>query len=198
MRAEDIILRVRTRLRDSNFESLRFSDNELLDYLLSAQNDLIFAFNLNLETLHFELSSAESFKLPSNLLNLLCVRLNGVDIPLKSYSFLLKTPHSGLCVYQKSGNLYAFNTKVSGKLSVVANFGEESLDLEDTLLLPVLFADAATYGTIKRALQVETNEANLQRVAFYENIYKQELQTLRAKLNAQRERKNIKTPTIKV
>ena len=76
MQISDILLRVRTRLRDIKFDSLRFSDNELLDYATSAQNDLIFEFNANLQEIVRTLNNEDTFILPHNVLSIIAIFLN--------------------------------------------------------------------------------------------------------------------------
>lgn len=197
MQIADILLRVRTRLRDIKFDSLRFSDNELLDYATSAQNDLIFEFNANLQEIVRTLNNEDTFILPHNVLSIIAIFLNNTQIPLKAYPLILNND-SSIAIFQKSSNIYQFTQKVSGNVRVVANFAGGNLTLDSKCVLNALFADAMVYGIMQRALQVETNEANLQRIGFYTNAYLQEIQKLRAKLNAQRENKHFITPFIKV
>ncbi|MDY2585465.1 hypothetical protein [Helicobacter sp.] len=197
MQIADILLRVRARLRDIKFTDLRFSDNELLDYATSAQNDLIFAFNANLQDIEFNLQDSDIFVLPHNVLNIIAIFLNNTQIPLKAYPIALNMD-SNIAVFQKSSNVYQCTKKVTGKIKVIANFAAELLGIDSKCVLNTLFADALVYGIMQRALQVETNEANLQRTQFYANAYQQEIQKLRAKLNAQRERKHLMTPYVKV
>ena len=94
MQISDILLRVRTRLRDIKFDSLRFSDNELLDYATSAQDDLIFTFNANLHDVEFELQDSDIFVLPHSVLNIIAIFINGKEIPLKAYPIVLSTDSS--------------------------------------------------------------------------------------------------------
>ena len=197
MQIADILLRVRTRLRDIKFDSLRFSDNELLDYATSAQDDLIFTFNANLHDVEFELQDSDIFVLPHSVLNIIAIFLNGNQIPLKAYPLILNND-SSIAIFQKSSNIYQFTQKLSGNVRVIANFAGENLTIDSKCVLNALFADAMVYGIMQRALQVETNEANLQRIGFYANAYQQEIQKLRTKLNAQRESKHFITPFIKV
>ena len=197
MQIADILLRVRARLRDIKFTDLRFSDNELLDYATSAQNDLIFAFNANLQDIEFNLQDSDIFVLPHNVLNIIAIFLNNTQIPLKAYPIALNMD-SNIAVFQKSSNVYQCTQRFSGKVRVIANFAGNPLSMDSQCVLNALFADALVYGIMQRALQVETNEANLQRAAFYANAYSQEVSKLRSKLNAQRETKPLITPYIKV
>ena len=197
MQIADILLRVRARLRDTKFADLRFSDNELLDYATSVQDDLIFTFNANLHDVEFNLQDSDTFVLPHSVLNIIAIVINGKEIPLKAYPIVLSTD-SSIAVFQKSSNVYQCTQRFSGKVRVIANFAGNPLSMDSQCVLNALFADALVYGIMQRALQVETNEANLQRAAFYANAYSQEVLKLRSKLNAQRERKHLITPYIKV
>ena len=85
MQIADILLRVRTRLRDTKFADLRFSDNELLDYATSVQDDLIFTFNANLHDMEFHLQDSDTFVLPHSVLNIIAIFINGKET--QDYTF---------------------------------------------------------------------------------------------------------------
>ena len=115
MQISDILLRVRTRLRDIKFDSLRFSDNELLDYATSAQNDLIFEFNANLQEIVRTLNNENTFILPHNVLSIIAIFLNNTQIPLKAYPLILNND-SSIAIFQKSSNSYRNFPKNQGNI----------------------------------------------------------------------------------
>ena len=67
MKVLDVLLLLRSRLRDENYNELRFSNNELIDYLEQMQNKVISEFGLNLQEFVFDVGQVE-LELPSECL----------------------------------------------------------------------------------------------------------------------------------
>ncbi|WP_298060570.1 hypothetical protein [uncultured Helicobacter sp.] len=88
MTALQVILSVRSRLRDEDRNRLRFSDSELLLNLEIAQNALILEFDSNI--LEFKFNAAQQpFRFHKRILGIHKVLLGGRQIPNKPQSFAL-------------------------------------------------------------------------------------------------------------
>lgn len=196
MLCPDLILRIRSRLRDNDFKDLHFSDNEILDALEEAQNELVFLFDSNIKCLKLEVKGGVAL-LPKNVLSILSVSYSGNQIPIKTYSQVILKPTQELCLYQKSPLIYAFNHPICGEASLYANI-EVRQSPKGEMFLPNVFNNALIFKTLSSLLQTETNANNLERVGVYANLYKEELNNLRSKIGRQRERKQYQTPFIKV
>ena len=59
MKVYDVLLLLRSRLRDENYNELRFSNNEFIDYLEQMQNKIISEFGLNLQEFVFDVCQVE-------------------------------------------------------------------------------------------------------------------------------------------
>lgn len=194
MQTYEVIQRIRIRLNDVS-QNPKFSDTELLEYLNAAQNEILFIFNLNIRTLEFD--AVQTFSLKDPLLAVIGIQLNEQNIPLKPPTHITKQG-ADIFVFQKNPTTYSFSKKVQGIVRFTGNFAKHSLQMQDEMLLNILFLDALTYGVMIRALQVSSNEANLQRIALYQKMYEYEIKGLKQKITAQTQTKNTITPHIKV
>jgi|GEM_PF-6872336 len=175
MTALQVILSVRSRLRDEDRNRLRFSDSELLLNLEIAQNALILEFDSNI--LEFKFNAAQQpFRFHKRILGIHKVLLGGKEIPNKPQAYAL---HSNANFFYLTNTKEARLSKESfGELRVFANCGEVILDTQDTLFLDELYFNALVLGVLKQMILIETGEDNLQKVAPYNSLYNQEIARL--------------------
>lgn len=88
MTALQVILSVRSRLRDEDRNRLRFSDSELLLNLEIAQNALILEFDSNILEFKFN-ATQQPFRFHKRILGIHKVLLGGKEIPNKPQAYAL-------------------------------------------------------------------------------------------------------------
>ncbi len=196
IKATDLITSIRTRLRDEN-EPFRFSEFEIIDCLNQVYNDLNYQFKLNICKFEKEINpkdnvltlskmalSFESAFLNEKALNLKAFNENSKDLIISAYSNF-----QSFAILPKE--------KANGRLKIYANL---AFNIEkDSILQSADFLKMALiYGVLSLLFQIETNETNLQRVGFYENLYKKECDRLRAIISSIYEKRSFLSPCILV
>ncbi len=182
MQVQQVLLSLRSKLRDKDFNGLKHSDNELLDLILVTQNMLILQFDYNVREFVFTLENDDRVFLNKEILGLKKVELNTKELPIKPQDLALiyKEP---LCAFLRGARIVELNQQVSGSLKVLANCGEEAIDKEGDLTLDFMFFNALVLGVLKRIILTETGIDNLEKVTPYEQLYKNECAMLTKLLN---------------
>lgn len=180
MTANNVLLSIRSRLRDEERRALRFSDEELRIYLELAQNELILEFDCNVKKVRFSCEKSP-FRFLNRVLCIYKVTHNNTEIKNLPRPFALK--QKDLCFTLLNEQEGELNFKSSGEIEVLCNMGVRILELDDEMFLDEMFFNALVLGVLKRMLLVETSEENLQKYAPYERFYLQEIAKLTLLLN---------------
>ncbi len=177
--ASDVLLRLRSRLKDANYSDLRFSDAELLDNINSIATALILEFKLN-RTQKFKTLSKTSPELrAAHLIGILEARFN--NILLKE-----RTPDKS---YQGNLRLYVQDETLSvapfkeGTLSIIYLAFEPLREVSQTYPLPSLAMDALIYGALSNMLEIPTDDQNYNKIGFYKNLFREAKNQLALYLN---------------
>ena len=187
MQANDVILKVRDRLRDNDhLNGLKFSDESIMDALNDTGRDITRDLNINITHLSKHLSQAEpSLSLPKN--KIICkihkVIFNGKDIT-HNHGFNLLSHDNRATFYNPAPFVYSIMPFNDGTLEMYVSLWNRIRDKGDFISSDEYTSDLLTYGVLMRLFQIENHENNLQRVNFYAQSYKAELQTARAHLQA--------------
>ena len=196
MKVLDVLLLLRSRLRDENYNELRFSNNELIDYLEQMQNKVISEFGLNLQEFVFDVGQVE-LELPSECLYFYLAKCGKSKIPLKTYQEYLENENE-LCIYARSLVKYCLRLKVGQKVKVYLALSCKLSDENDDLSIESVFVNYLVLKVMKNILLTETNLNNLQKIELYDALIKQERNDLIALLNRAREKRSFVTKYIKV
>lgn len=196
MKVLDVLLLLRSRLRDENYNELRFSNNELIDYLEQMQNKVISEFGLNLQEFVFDVGQVE-LELPSECLYFYLAKCGKNKIPLKTYQEYLENENE-LCIYARSLVKYCLSLKVGQKVKVYLALSCKLSDENDDLSIESVFVNYLVLKVMKNILLTETNLNNLQKIELYDALIKQERNDLIALLNRAREKRSFVTKYIKV
>ncbi len=181
-----VILSVRSRLRDEQRGRLRFSDEELKLNLEIAQNALILEFDSNILEFKFDAKN-QPFRFHKTILGIHKVLLNGKTIQNKPQTYALHSQENFF--YLINSKEARLSKECEGELVVFANCSEGIFDLESELYLNELYFNALVLGVLKQMILVETSEENLSKIAPYESLYLKEiarLYTLTNKSNTSR------------
>lgn len=184
----DIILRVRSRLRDTNYlakDGVRFSDSEIIDALNDTAHTIVKSLKINISQAAQILSKGkQTLRLSQTPCAIIKATYNGAPLPIKPHSQIIQTPLSPLTLYPISPKEYALSpSKSDGIIEIWASFCPRVKSANDEIALDSSFAQLLTYGILERLFQIETNENNLQRVKFYEAQYQKELRNIKDLLN---------------
>lgn len=195
MKAKTALNHLRSKLRDIDINNARFSNAELLSALENSQNKIITEFENNI--CHFTFRDNERLILPFVSLGLMSAKLNGKALKYKPLTTILQTP-KGLYLYSLNPREYKLTQDYSGVLELFVNSAEVLESEEDELFLDKMFLNALLYQSLAFILQIETTPNSLNKVVFFDDLYKKECGFLRSLTNKQRERGTILTPFIKV
>lgn len=195
MTALNVILSIRSRLRDEDRLRLRFSDEELRVYLEIAQNALILEFDSNIQLFTFSAES-QPYEFYNRVLAIVKVLLNGTQLPNRPQTYALQEANARY-FYLTSPTQARLSVESSGELKVYANLAVRIPSLQSELFLDEMFFNALVLGVLKQMVLVETSEDNLQKTAPYENFYKQEIARLYTLANKSQSNKIHYTKFIK-
>ncbi len=180
MNAHEVIMILRSLLRDDDRENLRFSDGECLDKISHAQNEYISEFRENIHTLTY--TPKEQMRLP-RLAYIFECKLDGKPLAFKHISSALKNPYPTL--YHAGGDRYVIhNFKGGEELRITASVFEPLLTSpSDELALGFEFAKALALRAYCDMLLVQTSPHNPQIYGFYKEALREEKQKIRALKN---------------
>ncbi|EAJ4318102.1 hypothetical protein DK613_06910 [Campylobacter upsaliensis] len=189
---KDLITKIRTRLRDESEGEFRFRDSELLDALNSAYLDLNYQFKLNIKKYTKQVSPEDNVLQTSKMfLSFEKAYLNNAPLSFKAYDEKAKSLQiSSFSDFQSL--IILPKTAANGTLEVFVN---ESVKLEKESVLSSgdFLENALIFSVLISIFQIESNESNLQRVGFYENLYKKETDRLRALISGTKEARSFQT-----
>lgn len=197
MKVYDVLLLLRARLRDVDYNDLRFSDNELIDYLRHEQNKVISEFGLNIQEFVFRKGEVE-INLPSECLCFKLAKCGEKKLPLVTYQEFLENSNRDLCVYAKNLKTYCLNKEAPREVKIYLSLSSHILEEKDDLSLENIFVNYLVLKVIKNLLLTETNTNNLQKIELYEALIRQDRNELIAILNRGREKRNFITKYIKI
>lgn len=189
---KELISKIRVRLRDESEGEFRFKDSEILDALNSAYLDLNYQFKLNVKKYTKTISPEDNILQTDKMfLSFEKGYLNNTPLNFKAYDEKAKLLQiSSFSDFQSLIILPA--RSANGTLEVFVN---ESVKLEmDSILKSGDFLEnALIFSVLISIFQIESNESNLQRVGFYENLYKKECDRLRALISSAKEARSFQT-----
>ncbi len=177
---QTILLQLRSRLRDTDYERLSFNDTELGDVILQAQSKIIYELCTNIGHFRQELGERDStLELEAPVLEIIHAKFNDKACDLKSYTQALKHPPKAPTLIALNPRAYTIAPFTSGVLEIWANTDTN----EREVILDPLYHRALVLGALVIVLEIETNASNLDRVGFYTKLYEKECDKLRAILD---------------
>ena len=185
--------KIRARLRDDDADGgFRFSEIEILDALNSAYLDLNHLFKLNVKKYEKRVSPEDSILHADRMfLSVERAFLNGAPLALRPFNEKAKSAQ--ISSFSDFQSLIVLPKHcAAGLLEVYVN---ESVKLESSSVLKSgdFLEGALIFSVLINLFQTESNEANLQRVSFYERLYEKECNRLRALIANTREARSFQT-----
>lgn len=186
------IEKVRTRLRDDDSENYRFGDVLLLDALNNAYLDLNYKFKLNVKKYTKQISQQDNILRTAKMfLSFEKAFLNGKNLPIQPFND--KAESLQISTFSDFQSLIVLpSASANGNLEVYVNEALK-LELDDLLDSGDFLENALIFSSLISIFQIESNEANLQRVNFYEQLYKRECDRLRGLISGTREARSFIT-----
>lgn len=188
MKANEVLLRVRSRLRDNNFtskEGVKFNDAELIDALNDTALKIVKALKINIrQAAQILTPSKQTLFLQKTPCAIIKATYNGAQIPISTQASIITNPPKNTTLYPISPRQYALApSKAEGIIEIWASFFAPIKNADDELELDDSFCQLLVYGVLERIFQIETNENNLQRVKFYASEFARELANISDLLN---------------
>lgn len=184
MKLQDFLQRLQRRLRDDGVNSNKYDELELIASINQEQNIIISDFELNVNYFKKEITEQNNtLQLPKITLKIIHAKLNGQTIPLKNYKYMIENtnPETHLMTFSNMQTLGIYpKEKANGLLEVWSNICVFCDNLEEELFLNDLFVNLLLYGCLKNILQSENSETSLQKMQFYEVLYKNENSRLKS------------------
>lgn len=175
---QEIIIKIRARLKDENYDDLRFSDTEIIDGINAITRTLISSLKLNKTQKSQNLTFEHRFLKIPHLLYIQSAKLDKI-ILVERTDIDKDAGFSELLITDEGLSVTPFK---EGVLSVV--YGEyENLGEEDYLPLPEIALDCVVYGTLCLMLEINTQDENYNKIGFFKSLYKESQNILIAYLN---------------
>lgn len=182
MRVEDFIKRVRVRLKDEGAYK-RYSDDEILAVLNQEQNIIIYEFDMNVNYFSKEVNEEDNtLSLPKVMLKVVHSKLDNKALKLKNFKEHITNADTSLHLISYA-NMQVVGVvpkqRARGLLELWTNLCVFHNDLNEELFANDLFVNLLLYGCLRTLLQAENSQASLQKLAYYEALYKKELASLK-------------------
>ncbi|CAM3303823.1 hypothetical protein [Helicobacter labetoulli] len=180
MIVEDILVKIRSRLKDEDYNDLRFSDDEIIDNLNNALSYLIGTYDFNLQTKITELNPThKDIKIPS-LLKIKKAYFN--NKVLNTRTNIQKSPTEPLSLFIHN-ELISVTPFKEGELKLIYNEFVPLKSPEEKIDLPFFVAYFLVYGTLCNILEVNTQDENYNKIGFFLNLKKTEENNIVAAMN---------------
>lgn len=180
MIVEDILVKIRSRLKDEDYNDLRFSDDELIDNLNNALMYLIGTYDFNLQTKSYELTqSHKNIKIPY-LLKMKKAYFN--NKLLNTRTNISKHSSEPLSLFIQGENISITPFK-EGELKLVYNEFIPVKSPDDEIELPFFTASFLLYSTLCNILEVNTQDENYNKIGFFSQLKKTEENNVVAGIN---------------
>lgn len=182
MLIKDFIQRIRVRLKDTGSYK-RYSDDELMDTINQEQNIIIYEFDMNVGHFTKQISPDDNaLSLPKVMLKVVHSKLDNTNLSLRNYKEHLQNPQSSVHLMSFS-NMQTVavvpKDKANGNLELWANLCVFHKELDESLFVNDLFVSLLLYGCLRTILQAENSEVSLQKLAYYESMYKKEMASIK-------------------
>ncbi|KAA6228840.1 hypothetical protein FMM55_00700 [Campylobacter sp. LR196d] len=175
MIVNDLLLQLRLRLRDEDFDNFRFSNSFLIETLSLWQNKLLLSFDLNIISQKQNLSEKIDFlKLKFEPLKIIVAKFNNINIKLLPLSTALKRKDNIRVLTQIKHNIYKIMPFSQGLLELFYIPKQSLINEESELIIDDSFKNALIYGVLSDVLQIETSNNNLNKASLYTKLYEKE------------------------
>lgn len=177
---EDILVKIRSRLKDEDYNDLRFSDDEIIDNLNNALSYLIGTYDFNLQTKITELSPLhKGIKIPF-LLKIKKAYFNNKLLNTRTNTQKQESEPISLFIQGETISITPFR---EGELKLIYNEFIPLKSPEDEIPLPFFVASFLVYGTLCNILEVNTQDENYNKIGFFLNLKKTEENNIVAAMN---------------
>ena len=191
---QDVIIKIRSRLKDENYHDLRFSDSEIIDGINATSRALTLNLKLNKKQITKEISTRHPFIHLPHLLHIQSAQFNRTlllkrtDMPKPSGSIELLITHEGVSV----------TPFFEGTLSLVYSEYEPLNSESETLEFSPMALDCIVYGTLALMLEINTADENYQKIGFFKALYKEAENAYIAHLNSLYTRPNPSSKVVRI
>ncbi|PAF42763.1 hypothetical protein [Helicobacter sp. 11S02629-2] len=196
MKAYELERLLRSRLRDTKYESLTWSENEVLDilnitYTYLNRNLKLLAKSINL------LAREDRLKLPSDFLELMCLKdKEKLLSPLKLASFIRDKKKDSFSI---DGTSLRLSPNLVGLELELSYYALEKLkDLEGDISLPEIALECFLFYSMYLLLQKQQSPESLKDSMYYKGLFEAELLRLKSDVFRIYDAKDLRSRYIKV
>lgn len=208
MIANDILLPLRSRLRDQGLEAKKpyyWSDGELLDYLDSAFQEVATRLGMFSKSIPMTKNN-DIFMLPKDFSGILSVSVNGKICIQKSYAWVSRNKallgsYTDYVAYLNYDGIRIYPTPANDALvELDYSYTKNIKDIDTDIELPSICKNLLLFNCLYLANQKETEGkmVSLKKSEHYRNLYEKELADLKETIFEYKSSKNIRTKFRKV
>lgn len=169
-------LLIRSRLRDTNYENLEWSKNEIMDILNLGYIELVRNLKFLTKKINLRIMDNE-IDLPYDFLEILEIRVNNDRInPVNINTFYRNVPMSSFTI---NGKKVIFSNDIRGRADIVYHAFDIIWGYEDEFEMPEICTQALLFYSMFLLLQKTQNERSLQDSIYYKKLYEEELVRLK-------------------
>ncbi|WP_120953309.1 hypothetical protein [Helicobacter sp. L8] len=185
--------KIRARLKDDNYQAMRFSAAEILDAINAVVASLVLEFKLNRAQRLARLSEQARFMRTPYILGIIEAKFEGKHLEFRTE--VDNALELSLFIQPEALSVSPFKP---GLLSVIYYAYEPIKQLDQPLPLPPIATDAVVYGALALLLEVPTDESNFNKIGVYKNLFKEAKNLLTLYLNSLYASKNYASRVVKV
>lgn len=182
----DIILKLRSRLGDTDPAKEKWSDTELIDNINSALVQLSVSMLYSFKTQKYLIQEGKNrYELPQNMVRAVAVTIDDERVKIKSFESIqnnkadVESQSFTICMDEISFFLYPLALFKDDMVLVFDyNYIQQINGIEETIDMPVMLSDAILFYAMHMSLQVNTSEKNVNKSAHYLNLYDRQVEMM--------------------
>lgn len=206
IRASDVILKIRSRLSDTDHTKYKWSDEELFDYINSSLTHIATEFLIFTDRTIIDLKTGVNrYKTPNNSINVISLNINDMPIAIKSLAWIqnnLKNINKNdfyVCFDEKSLYVHPISNILDDmKIEMFFNYIPQIDNIEDEINISILAGDALLFYSLHLAFQINTSEKNATKSLNYLNLFERQMGKIKGVLIGNKQSKKIRSKYRKV
>lgn len=201
IRVSDVILKIRTRLGDTDYTKYKWSDEELFDYINSSLTHIATEFLIFTDRTEIDLKAGVNrYKIPNNSINVISLNINNIPVGIKSLAWIQNNLNNinkndfYVCFDEQSLYIYPISNILDDmKIEMFFNYIPQIDNIEDEINISILANDALLFYSLHLAFQINTSEKNATKSLNYLNLFERQMEKIKGVLIGNKQSKKIRS-----
>lgn len=206
IRVSNVILKIRSRLSDTDHTKYKWTDEELFDYINSSLTHIATEFLIFTDRTEINLKAGiNRYKIPTNSINVISLNINNNPIEIKSLAWIqnninhINKNHFYVCFDEQSLYVYPISNILNDmKIEMFFNFIPQIDNIEDEINISILTSDALLFYSLHLAFQINTSEKNAPKSLNYLNLFERQMGKIKGVIVGNKQSKRIRSSYRKV